>query len=139
MTDQSPVGKTKTQGWEIGVRRTFTISPEHAWVILMSDAGLRAWLGTGLNAQFAKGNSFTTAEGIHGEIRSYSEGSLIRMRYQPKDWSFPSTLQVRVTPTKTGTAISFHHELLQSAEQREQMRQHWESVIAHLGRVIEAG
>ena len=27
-------GKTKSQGWEIGVRRTFPISTENAWTLL---------------------------------------------------------------------------------------------------------
>jgi hypothetical protein len=51
------------------------------------------------------------------------------MRWQPKDWTMPSTLQLRVLPAKTGTTISIHHEWLQDAEQREAMRVHWTNIL----------
>lgn len=139
LAEQNPVGKTKSQGWEIGVRRTFPVSPAKAWMLMMTQPGLGYWLGGGVSMKTdrKKGDTFRTDEGTTGEIRSYHEGSMIRMRWQPPEWDFESTLQVRVNPAKTGATISFHHEMLQDGEQREAMRQHWSAVMDKLGTLFE--
>lgn len=138
MMNPIPVGKTRTQGWEVGIRRTLPISAEKAWELLTTPPGLGCWLGTGVDPHFKKGDTFTTAEGTSGEIRSYSEGSLIRMRWQSPEWDFESTLQIRVMPAKTGATISFHHERMQNADQRAAMQQHWSDVIDRLAHLITA-
>lgn len=132
----SPVGKTKTQGWEIGVRRTFPIKAEKAWEVLMTQPGLGYWLGHGVEPRFKPGDTFETKEGTIGEIRSYNQGSMVRMRWQPRDWDFNSVLQIRVQPAKTGATISFHHEKLENGEQRVAMREHWMDVMDKLGKLI---
>jgi uncharacterized protein YndB with AHSA1/START domain len=137
MSEKTPVGKTKSQGWEIGVRRTFSISPRHAWELLMTQPGLGHWLGHGVKPDFAKGKSYKTDEGTTGEIRSYSEGSLIRLTWQPAKWDFASTLQIRVQPAKIGATISVHHEKLDDGERREAMRKHWSDALDKLGKLIE--
>jgi uncharacterized protein YndB with AHSA1/START domain len=137
MNPITPVGKTKTQGWEIGVRRTFPVKANKAWELLMTQPGLGYWLGHGVTLTFKKGDTFETDEGTTGEIRSYSEGSLIRLRWQPPEWDFASTLQIRVTPAKTGATISFHHEKLENREQRVAMREHWSEVLDKIGSLIK--
>ena len=136
MTNSTPVGKTETQGWEIGVRRTLPVSAEKAWKLLTTQPGLGYWLGTGVDAHFEKGDSFTTAEGTSGEIRSYNEGNLIRMRWQPPEWDFESTLQIRVMPAKTGATITFHHERMRNGEQRAAMHQRWSDALDRLAALI---
>ncbi len=129
MTEATPVGKTKGQGWEIGVRKTFAVGTGRLWEALTTQPGLGYWLGNGANADFQKGDTYTTTEGTTGDIRSFEAGSLIRMTWQPKDWDFASTLQIRVIAAKKGSTLSIHHEKLRDADQRETMRQHWSSVI----------
>lgn len=138
MTNPTSVGKTKTQGWEIGVRRTFPISPENAWALLMTQSGLGCWLGEGVEPPFKKGDEAITDEGTHIEIRSSDEGSLVRLRWQPRHWNFASTVQLRVIPAKSGSTISFHHEMLQNGDQREAMRNHWADVMDKLTTLIDA-
>lgn len=137
MTAPAPIGKTRTQGWEIGVRRTFPINPQIAWNLLMTQPGLGFWLGHPVDPHFAKGATITTAEGLTGEIRGYTIGSLIRLTWQPPGADHPSTLQIRVLPARTGTTISFHHERLDDAAHRQTMQQHWSAVLDHLARLIE--
>lgn len=137
MSNNVPTGKTKSQGWEIGVRRTLPISDERLWALLMTQPGLGYWLGHGVEPEFKKGMTFKTQEGTTGEIRSYSEGSLIRMRWQPHDAALASTLQIRVNPAKKGAALSFHHEKLLDADQREAMRAHWSGVIDKLEHLVK--
>ena len=129
MLEGTPVGKTKSQGWEIGVRRTFPVGTGQLWDALTSQPGLGYWLGTGVEADFKKGDTYQTLEGTTGDIRSFEAGSLIRLTWQSTDWDFISTLQIRVIPAKKGSTLSFHHEKLQDGEQREMMRQHWAVVM----------
>lgn len=132
-------GKTKTQGWEFGLRRTFPISAEKAWEVLFTQPGLGYWLGEGVEPEkFQPGEAYTTKDGTTGDIRSYANGSMIRMTWRPVDWDFSSTLQVRVVPVKTGTTISFHHEKLETGDQREAMRLHWSAVMDKLEKLIDA-
>jgi uncharacterized protein YndB with AHSA1/START domain len=139
VSENKPVGFSKSQGWEIGVRRTFPISTDQAWKLLMTQPGLGYWLGHGVEPNFKKGVTYETTEKTTGEIRSYAEGNLIRIRWQPRDWDFASTLQIRVLPAKTGATISFHHEKLENGEQREKMRLHWSAVLDKLEALLTDG
>ena len=136
MSLETPVGKTKTQGWEIGVRRTFPINAERAWELLMTTPGLTHCLGDG-EIDFKKGEGYKMEDGTSGEIRSCTDGSLIRMTWQLPRWDFVSTLQIRVASAKKGVTISIHHEKMENGDQREEMRQHWSAVLDKRGSLIK--
>ena len=136
MTEQTPVGKTKSQGWEIGVRKTFPVGTGRLWEAVTAQPGLGYWLGTGVEVDFKKGDTYKTLEGTTGDIRSFEAGSLIRLTWQPKDWDFASTLQIRFIAAKKGSTLSIHHEKLQNGDQREQMRQYWTAVMDHFEQVL---
>jgi uncharacterized protein YndB with AHSA1/START domain len=131
VTAHTPVGKTKTQGWEIGVRRTFPITTEQAWELLMTTPGLDVWLGEGAELTLKKHAKYETEDGTTGEVRSFREGDLIRVTWQPPQWEFASTLQIRVVPASKGATIVIHHEKLDidNGDQREQMRDRWSGVL----------
>jgi hypothetical protein len=93
----------------------------------MTQPGIGYWLGHGVKPDFKK-----------GEIRSYSEGSLIRMTWQPPEWDFASTHQIRVLPAKTGATISIHYEKMKNGGQRKVMHSHWSEVLDRLGSLIKA-
>lgn len=138
MSEKTTVGKTKGQGWEIGVRKTFPVGTGQLWEALTTQPGLGYWLGTGVEAaDFKKGDTYTTTEGTTGDIRSYEAGSLIRLTWQPIDLDAPSTLQIRVFPAKKGSTLSIHHEKLQDGEQREAMRQHWATVMEQFEQLLK--
>ena len=137
MAEHTPVGKTKTQGWEIGVRRTLPVGSGKLWDLLTTQPGLGYWLGHGVEVDFKKGDTYKTKENTTGDIRSFEAGSLIRMTWQPDNWDFQSTLQIRLTPAKKGTTLSFHHEKLQDGAQREQMKEHWTTVMDKLSALID--
>lgn len=131
-----PVGKTKDQGWEIGVRRTFPVNAERAWEILVTPPGLDTWLGNDPDFKLEKEVSFVTGDGITGRIVSLQEGTLLRLRWQPRGWDEPSTLQLRIIPAGEKATISIHHERLSSAEQRKEMQQHWSQVLDTINDII---
>jgi|SRR5689334_8847050 uncharacterized protein YndB with AHSA1/START domain len=139
MSEKTPVGKTKGQGWEIGVRKTFPVGTGRLWEALMTQPGLGYWLGAGINTEFEKGDTYKTTEGTTGDIRSFEAGRLIRMTWQPRDADVPSTLQIRVLSAKRGSTLSIHHEKLLNGEQREAMRQHWSSVMEKFEALLKSG
>ena len=130
MSSQNSVGKTKSQGWQVGVSRTLPVNEQAAWQKILSALYLD-WKDTA-KADYKKGDVFVLADGTQVEIRSCEYGELIRMKWQPKGWDNNSTLQVRVRPAKTGATISVHHEWLQNVEQREAMRLQWTNLLDKL-------
>lgn len=97
-----------------------------------------AALALGGTAEIAGGAPFALDNGTSGEIKVYKPWSHIRLTWQPAGWAEPSTLQVRVTPASRGTTVSFHHERLSGAAEREAMKAHWERVVGQLAEMLSA-
>ncbi len=132
-SEQKPVGLTAAAGFQVGVRRTLPITQEEAWRLLISPEGLSLWLGEVETLELARGTAFVTREGNQGELRVVKPLHQLRMSWQRAGWSAPSTLQIRLLPTKQGgTTISFHQEKLKDLYAREQMKAHWEDVLHRL-------
>ena len=128
-------GQTKDVGFQFGIRKTFSISPEEAWQFLFSAIGLKIWLGE-LNNPFEIDQSFKTESGIEGKIRVFKPNSHIRMSWKKSGWENESTLQIRVIDNKGRTTISFHQEKLSGPGQREEMKAYWRKVIDKLAETI---
>ena len=120
-------GLTKDVGWQLGVRRTVPAAVDEVWEYFVVD-GLTTWLGN-TTLPLHKGETYLTADGVKGEIRSRTDQLRLRLTWQPDDWDHDSTLQVTLMPSATGTTIGFHHERLASAEERERMLAHWTAVL----------
>ncbi|USB33156.1 SRPBCC domain-containing protein [Paenibacillus sp. YPG26] len=130
-TSNKIVGQTASAGFQIGVRRTLPISPEQAWAYLTSAEGLKLWIGTLARPSFSEGETFHAAEGISGQFRVVRPSAQLRLRWGKKEWEKPSTLQIRLLSSQPGkTTISFHQENLDHPATREQMKLHWEGVLA---------
>ncbi len=131
------VGKTKDTGFEIGVRQTFSTSPQQAWEALTSAKGIRLWLGDVSNLRLETGETYQTPDGTTGEFRVVNPGGHLRLTWQPAGWGIASTLQVRVIPRGVKTVISFHQEQLRGEAEREQMHQRWLAVLETLRSRLE--
>lgn len=127
-------GQTRDTGFQIGVRRTLPLTPEEAWGLLTSDAGVQLWLGDTSSLRFEPGAPYTLADGTHGEMRVYQTNHHLRLTWQPSGWTRPSTIQVRVIPKGQNTTISFHQEWLPGSEEREQRRAHFDTVLEALAK-----
>lgn len=128
-------------GYEIGVTRTFPIPRTKAWELMASEKGLSAWLGDLEDGRIGPAESFKTKEGITGTITVLEPGSHFRLAWKPDNWRHDSTLQVRVTGSKSKHAgksvISFHHEKLPRAADRDAMKKHWEEKLSDLAEIIK--
>lgn len=131
----STVGQTQDAGFQMGARKTFPLPAGKAWELLISDAGLNIWLGAPLFAA-KDGGPFKAKDGVTGDITTFKPGSHLRMTWKPAKWKNTSMLQVRVLPAGQRSAISFHHDKLADARQREQMKAHWQDVLEKLAALI---
>ncbi|HEV7454453.1 MAG TPA: SRPBCC domain-containing protein [Candidatus Saccharimonadales bacterium] len=127
--DEATAGKTRDRGWEIGVRRTLPMSARKLWETLVTQPGLGYWFSSDDDIVFHQGAQFETSEDTTAEVVGFKRGELIRMRWHPSSMNFPSTLQVRVLPSGKDAVLAFHHDRLESSEQREEMQEHWSDVI----------
>ncbi|PKO16571.1 MAG: ATPase [Chloroflexi bacterium HGW-Chloroflexi-10] len=132
MEEQHIVGKTKDRGFQIGVRKTFPISLEQAWKLIVSPEGIRLWLGDVDDFYLVKGHIYQTRDGASGKVGVVNFRENIRLTWQPPQWSQASTIQVRVIPSRNKTVIGFHQEQLAGPLEREQMRQRWARVLDEL-------
>lgn len=63
----------------------------------------------------------------------------IRLTWQPEDWDHDTTVQVAVTAKGNDrTILRFHQERLTDANEREQQREHWRSVIDAIAHALNA-
>lgn len=135
-TAKSPVGLTTSQGWEMGIRRTFPIDTGQAWELMFTQPILEHWLDDKASIAFEKGDSYTTNNGISISISSVTPHKVIRMKWQRKGETSASTLQIRVMPAKGKATISIHHEWLQDADDRVRMKAYWENVLDKIAALI---
>lgn len=124
------VGQTKDVGFEIGVSKTVPVSKEQAWDFLFSEEGSAIWLGETNWSDFEVNKTYRTTDGIEGLIRVFKPMSHIRLTWKLHDWDNFSTLQIRVMDAKGKARISFHQEKLAGPEQRTEMKNYWDGVMA---------
>jgi uncharacterized protein YndB with AHSA1/START domain len=126
------VGQTKDAGFQIGVRKTFSVSLEAAWNFLFSEKGLALWLGEIELEYVDLEKPYKTKDGIEGKINTFKPYSHIRLTWRPTYWTNLSTVQIRVIDTKGKTTISFHQDKLIDSDQRNEMKKHWCNVLAKI-------
>ncbi len=130
------VGQTKSAGFQVGKRKTFELSLQQAWDFIISDEGIRLWLGDIQGTRVEEGNTYRTRDGAEGEFRIVNPYSHIRLTWRPEGWHKASTIQVRVIPTnKSKTVISFHQENLLGEKERGIMYQKWSKVVEEIENV----
>ncbi len=134
--EEKPVGLTKDVGYQIGARRTLPVDLETAWRLVTSVEGLEVWLGKAGKMEFTKGAAYKLADGSEGEIRVFKPGSHLRLTWQPVGWPRPSTIQVRVVPSRDKTVIAFHQEHLPDGAAREARRAHFSAALDALERML---
>jgi hypothetical protein len=131
------IGQTKDVGFQIGIRRTFPISPEKAWGFLFSENGLKIWLGELISGEFSINQDYQTKEGVIGSLKVFKLFSHIRLTWKKNGWQNITTLQIRIIASKSGTTISFHQEKLLDENQRAKMKKYWGNILTKLTDKIE--
>jgi uncharacterized protein YndB with AHSA1/START domain len=131
-----PTGLSKDSGWMVGARRTFPISPSNTWKLVLSEEGIRAFLGDLPGFKLAKGAKYRLPDGTHGEVTTFIPGSHIRLTWQPNGYLRSSILQVRVISSGEKTTIAFHQEQLPDAAAREERDEFFRQALDRLEELI---
>ena len=122
-------------GWEVSVRKTVSVPVADVWTFLVGP-GLALWLGdTKLPTE--KGAAFVTDDGVQGVLRLCTEGSRVRITWQPSDWPHDTNLALTVKDAEPGTIIEFHHEDLTDRDERRMMLGHWKNVLEQLAVALD--
>jgi hypothetical protein len=133
---EQTTGKRKDNTYQAGVRKTFAITIEQAWLLVFSDKGMAMWLGKNSDLRTVKGSHYKTDSCTTGTMRVVKEFSHVRFTYKKQDWDNESLVQIRFIQAKTGTTISFHHEKLANTAQREEMKAHWEAALVQFTELV---
>lgn len=131
-----PKGLSKDSGWMVGARRTFPVPVEAAWKLVLSDEGMRAWLGDLPGFKLAKGAEFRQPDGTHGRVTVFIPGSHLRLTWRANDYPRPSIIQVRVIPTGENTVIAFHQEHLPDKAARDERGEHFRRALDSLSELF---
>lgn len=123
-------GSTSDAGFQVGVRTTLPIDNKQAWTLLTAGDGAPLWL----NDEFPTepGQVVHGADGHDYELRTIKEGERIRLKRTDPKTGESSTVQMTLSPAKTGTTLNFHHDGLRDGEHREEMRAHWRQIADKL-------
>jgi len=114
---------------QVSVSRTVAVPVEEVWEYLIGP-GLDVWLGDTVLGN--KGESYETADGVRGVVRSFHALETIRVSWQRPDDPHESSVQVALVPGAQGTTITFTHERLADAAQQQRLQAHWADVAARV-------
>ncbi|RJE89626.1 SRPBCC domain-containing protein [Paenibacillus sp. 1011MAR3C5] len=124
---RTPVGVTKDAGVQIGVRKTVAAPKERVWDYLVSQEGLKLWIGDAPSFKLEQGEVYQSEEGIFGKLTVVKPYHKLRLTWQRPEWDNPSRLQIYVLSAKGDkTTISIHQEMLDDVYMRELMKRFWE-------------
>jgi activator of HSP90 ATPase len=124
--------KTKDLGFQVSVRKTFSVSTETMWDFILSEHGIAVWLGKIKIDDFEIQKPFTTAEGIDGKLTVFVPNCHLRLKWKLKTWSKYSTVELRVTNTKGRASVVFHQTGFFEIEKREELRIYWKNVVSKM-------
>lgn len=126
------------EGFEIGVSRTIEIPQQDLWNFIISEEGMRLWLGDMAELNFREKGEYRTLRDISGQFNVIKNLSHIRMTWKPEEWNNPSVLQVRAVAKGNHKAtLSFHQEKLPDQAAREKMKQRWKAIANEMQSALE--
>jgi hypothetical protein len=133
MIGRRVTGSSTGAGFMMGAQATFPFDTKAAWRFLASPKAMRVWLGCAVKPR--KGKTYKAKNGTTGMFRIVTPTVNLRLSYQPKTWSKPATLQVRVYPKGQQSVIGFHMENLPGLKERLQMKEYWAAILVQLKKV----
>lgn len=130
------VKQPKDLGFQVSVRKTFSVSTETMWDFLLSEKGIGVWLGKINIDEFERQKAFTTEEGIEGKLTVFVPNCHLRLKWKPKIWLKFSTIELRVTNTKGRASVVFHQTGFFEIEKREELRIYWKSIVSKMNEAL---
>ena len=114
----------------VEVSRTIQATPDRVWQLMTSPTGSAALLGDGA-VLGGKGETWRTAGGPHGVVRSYHPLEQLRVSWHADDDAPASLVEMDLRPSGEGTELVVRHERLADAHHVD-LRQHWSEAVDRL-------
>ena len=124
--------KNKDLGFQVSVRKTFSVSTETMWEFLLSQSGIEVWLGKINIDDLEMQKTFISDEVIEGNLTVFIPNCHLRLKWKPKHWQKLSTVELRVTNNKGRSSVVFHQTGFFEIEKIEEMRTYWKSIISNM-------
>lgn len=118
----------------VHVTRTVPCSAEHVWECLISRDGTEALLGSGAFLG-SKGETWRSADGSHGVVRSYHPLEQLRVSWHRAEDDPPSLVDLHLVPDGDGTRLDLVHERLHDGADPDALRRRWDEALGRLGGV----
>ena len=131
---KKPTGLTKDAGWQIGLRRTFSIPAPVLWDWMLSPEGVEIWLGQFKSFRMEHGADYQLVDGTIGQVRVYQPGSHWRMTRFPPGGGYPreSVMQIRILDSGDKSTLAFHEEHLPSKNERSIRKEFFLKVVEQI-------
>ncbi len=131
---KKPTGLTRDTGWQIGLRRTFSIPAPVLWDWMLSPEGIEVWLGQFKSFRMEPGADYQLFDGTVGQVRVFQPGSHWRMTRLPAggDYPRPSVMQIRILDSGEKATLSFHEEHLPSQKERYLRKEYYLQVVEQI-------
>lgn len=112
------------------VRATCTVPApvEKVWEHLISPGGTQALLGPGALLG-SKGESWHSADGPHGVVRSYHPLEQIRVSWHADDDAPPSLVDLQLVRSGDSTRLDLVHERLTPADSPPALQSRWDGAL----------
>ncbi|WP_374968737.1 SRPBCC domain-containing protein [Terrabacter sp. BE26] len=127
------------EGSPAGVHSTVTVEApvDQVWRHLISARGTEALLGPGVILG-NKGESWHSADGPHGVVRSYHALEQIRVSWHPHEDGPLSIVDVQLTPVGDSTRVDLYHEGQGIAEDGRGDKSRWDAALGRFAAALEA-
>ena len=122
-----------------GVHSTLTVSApvEQVWQHLISARGTQALLGPQVTLG-NKGESWRSADGPHGVVRSYHPLEQVRVSWH-RDHDGPlSIVDLQLKPDGDGTRVDLYHEGEGIAEDGAGDKSRWDAALERFAQALDA-
>lgn len=122
----------KDLGFQVSVSKTFNFTTQIIWEFLLSEKGIKVWLGAISSSDFEIQKEFVTKQGIEGKLTVFVPDCHLRLKWKPSNFEKTSTVELRVTNTNGKAKVIFHHTGFYKMEQQELLRNYWKNVISKM-------
>jgi hypothetical protein len=102
------------------------------WSYILSEEGIRVWLGEIDIDDFEIQKQLVTKEGIEVKLTVLKLDCHLRFKWRPSHFDRPSTVELRVTSSSGRAKVIFHHTGFYILAQVEELRSYWKGVISKM-------
>lgn len=127
------VGRNLKGEYQITSTKSFKTDGKKLWKFVASPKGIAIWLAPMSKFKLAPKSVYERDDGVYGEIRTMKAPERVRFTWRDGDEGKATVVQMFVVHRKNGSSIlCFNHEKLTDGRVKEQLRDHWRSVLEQI-------